>query len=183
MNIKKIIVVLCLLATSFLSNAQKLEKGTWLIGGNLSYLNVRQTVNSGFGGSNSYTSGLFIGSLSAATMVSEEIALGGKISYLNSFLGLSTAVIGPSARLYFNNEKPSKVFLLGDLGFNTNGGQANYNVGLGLANFLNDFISIDITGTYGNTFTADNIPQSSSNGSMSVIALQVGLQIYLPKKK
>jgi hypothetical protein len=182
MNIKKVILSMSLLATSFLSNAQKLEKSTWLIGGNLSYLNVRQTVNSGFGGSNSYTSGLFIGSLSAATMVSEEIALGGKISYLNSS-GFSSAVIGPSARLYFNNEKPSKVFLLGDLGFNTNGGKANYNVGLGLANFLNDFISIDITGTYGNSFTAGSVTQSSSDDSISVIALQVGLQIYLPKKK
>jgi hypothetical protein len=53
-------------------------------------------------------------------------------------------------------------------------------IGAGLANFVSNYVSIDITGTYGNSF-------SSSNGLSSfrsdVIGLQVGLQIYLPKKK
>jgi hypothetical protein len=117
-------------------------------------------------------------------MVSKEFAVGGKITYLN-VTGGSNAVVGPVARYYFNNEKSSKVFVLGDAGFNTSGGAAAYNVGLGLANFESNYVSVDITGTYGNSFSLGGVPQSqsSSNFSVSSIALQVGLQVYLPKKK
>ena len=200
MYTKKLLFSFCLLASSFFAHSQEtvkqinnsyLEKGTWLVGGNLSYLNVTQKINtsSSFGGTNSFTSGLFIGSVSLASMLTNQIALGGKITYLTSSTsGLgsgSNAVIGPAARFYFNNEKPSKVFLLGDAGFNTSGGGAAYNVGLGLANFVSNYVSIDITGTYGNSFSLGGVQQSqtSSNFSVSAFALQVGLQIYLPKKK
>jgi hypothetical protein len=205
MYTKKLLFALCLLASSFIAHSQAqeintqtnnsfLEKGTWLVGGNLSYSNITQRYTGGgviFIGSssNSYTSGVFIGTVSLASMVSREFAIGGKITYINlSSFGLgggSNAIVGPVARYYFNNEKSSKVFLLGDAGFNTSGGDASYNVGLGLANFVSNNVSIDITGTYGNNFSSGGVSQtqSSSNFSVSTIALQVGLQIYLPKKK
>ncbi len=200
MYTQKLLFALCLSASSFFAHSQVLEnaqtsnsylqRGALLIGGNLSYLNVTQNYNSGsFGGTNSYTSGIFIGSVSLASMVTNQIAVGGKITYLNSsnyVLGSngSNAVIGPTARLYFNNERPSKVFLLGDVGFNTSGGGAAYDVGLGLANFVSNYVSIDITGTYGNSFSINGIQtQPNSVLNVSAFALQVGLQIYLPKKK
>jgi hypothetical protein len=109
----------------------------------LSYINATQKINGGssLGFPNSYNYGLFLGSLSLASMISKEFAIGGKITYITaSSIGISgsssNAVIGPTARLYFSNEKASKVFLLGDVGFNTNGGSSAYNVGLGLANFV-----------------------------------------------
>jgi hypothetical protein len=196
MYTKKLLLSFCLLVFSFIARSQAqepttqpvvntyLQKGTWLIGGNLSYVNVNQKSNNGFGGNVSRSSGLFIGALSLASMVNDQLALGGKVTYLNAS-GFDNAVIGPTARLYFSNNKPSKVFLLGDVGFNTSGGDASYNGGLGLANFLSEFVSLDITATYGNTFTLGGIPQSQSSSSLSVgvFALQVGLQIYLPKKK
>jgi hypothetical protein len=158
----------------------------------LSYINATQKINGGssLGFPNSYNYGLFLGSLSLASMISKEFAIGGKITYITaSSIGISgsssNAVIGPTARLYFSNEKASKVFLLGDVGFNTNGGSSAYNVGLGLANFVSNYVSIDITGTYGNSFSLGGVPQTQSTpvSTASVFALQVGLQIYLPKRK
>jgi hypothetical protein len=157
MNIKKIIVVLCLLATSFLSNAQKLGKGTWLVGGGLSYLNAS--------GAN-----VFLGNLSGFNMVSKNIALGANVTYISSG---STLIAGPQARYYFNREKPSKFFLLSSINFNTESSSGTFNVGAGLANFISDYVSIDITGNYGSSFSYIS----------NVVSLQVGLQIYLPKKK
>jgi len=199
---KKLFLAFCLLASSFIARSQAqestkpivnsyLEKGTCLIGGNLSYINATQKFNSGssVGFPNSYTTGVFIGSVSLASMLSKEFALGGKITYIaaSNFLssGSSNAVIGPTARFYFPNEKSSKVFFLGDVGFNTSGGPAAYNLGLGLANFVSNYVSIDLVGTYGNSFTLGGIQQaqSTSASTASIFALQVGLQIYLPKKK
>jgi hypothetical protein len=186
MYTKKLLFVLCLLASSFISHSQTLEKGTWLTGGTLSYINVSQK--------DPYTSvsvsnGAFIGAVSFANMVTSDLAIGVKASYLNSN-SIGFGNIGPSIRYFFHNEKPSKVFLLGDVGFSvgnafyTSNSKAGYAVGLGLANFLSDYVSIDITGTYGNTFSSSGIQQvGSGSNNVGVIALQVGLQIYLPKKK
>ena len=194
MKATRLFLAICFFTISLSSNAQKLEKGTWLTGGTLSYIN--QTVSYKktsplpvYSPSSSNTQGSFIASLNVANMVSKNVALGASVTYLTS-TGLytsSAAVLGPTARVYFTNEKPSKVFLLGNLGFNTQGGSANYNVGLGLANFLSDYVSVDITGTYGDTFNSpfsnNGLYTSSADYSFSVFALQVGLQIYLPKKK
>ncbi|MEY4539954.1 MAG: hypothetical protein RLZZ306_1711 [Bacteroidota bacterium] len=186
MYTKKLLFSLCLLAFSFIAHTQILEKGTWLTGGSLTYLNISQK--------NSFTNtsesnGAFIGGLSLANMVTSDLAIGVKASYFNSS-NVGFGNIGPSLRYFFRNEKPSKVFLLGDVGFNigssafTNNSNTGYSVGLGLANFLSNYVSVDITGTYGNTFSNSGIQQSGSgNTSIGVIALQVGLQIYLPKKK
>ena len=193
MKATKLFFAISLLTISLSSNAQKLEKGTWLTGGTLSYVNqtVKYTNTSPFSApsSTSNTQGAFIASFNVANMVSKNVALGANVTYLTAF-GLSSssvAVLGPAARVYFTNEKPSKVFLLGNVGFNTKGGSASYNAGLGLANFLSDYVSIDITGTYGNTFNSpfstNNLSSNSADYSVSIFALQVGLQIYLPRKK
>jgi hypothetical protein len=203
-SIKSLFIV-TLTYISFLSNAQKLEKGTWLVGGNLTYLNVSQKVSSigGYGGSygsgsgaygggygggygtanpaTTYSTNIFIGSLSFAKMATKYFALGGKVSYLNSG-GVDAAVIGPTSRFYVNYDKPSTFFLMGDLGFNTKGGSASYDFGIGLSNLLSEHISVDIIGTYGNSFTS-NGTQSNSGSDISIYALQVGLQILLPQRK
>ena len=163
---------------------QKLEKGTWLTGGTLSYINqnIKSVNNSNY----SSTQGIFIGIVNVANMISSNLALGANITYLTTTASsTSAAVLGPSARIYFTNQKPSKVFFLGDVGFNTRGGDARYNLGLGLANFVSDNVSIDITGTYGNSFSSPFSTNNvlNSDFSYSVIALQVGLQVYLPKRK
>ncbi|MES2517689.1 MAG: hypothetical protein V4585_06255 [Bacteroidota bacterium] len=172
---KQIFVTLCLLIAPIISNGQAqespqkdeityLDKGTWLLGGNLSYLNA-----SG--------SDVFYGSLSGAKMISKNVALGANILYVSTG---SNAVIGPQARYYFNNERSSKFFFLGGLGFQTEGGSTNYSVGAGLANFVSNYVSIDIMGTYGNSFSSLS---GISSYRSDLIGLQVGLQVYLPKKK
>ena len=183
---KKLLFSLCLLASTFIVHSQILEKGTWLTGGTLSYLNISQ--KNPFTNSTE-SNGAFIGALSLANMVTSDLAIGVKASYLNSS-NIGFGNIGPSVRYYFKNEKPSKVFLLGDVGFNigseafTRNSNTGYSVGLGLANFLSNYVSVDITGTYGNTFSNSSFQQSGGgSSSLGVIALQVGLQIYLPKKK
>ena len=186
MYTKKILLAICLLASSIISHSQTLEKGTWLTGGTLSYVNVSQKDPYS---SVSISNGAFIGAVSLANMVTSDLAVGVKASYLNSN-NIGFGNIGPSVRYFFHNEKPSKVFLLGDVGFSignalyTNNSKAAYAVGLGLANFLSDYVSVDITGTYGNTFSTSGVQQvGNGSSSVGVIALQVGLQIYLPKKK
>ena len=195
MYTKKLLFSFCLLASSFFAHSQEivkqinnsyLEKGTWLTGGTLSYLNVTQKNSLS---SSSSSNGAFIGAISLANMVTSDLAIGVKASYLNSS-NIGFGNIGPSVRYFFRNEKPSKVFLLGDVGFNigseafTRNSNTGYSVGLGLANFLSNYVSIDITGTYGNTFSNSSFQQSGGgSSSLGVIALQVGLQIYLPKKK
>jgi hypothetical protein len=174
MYTKKIVLPFILFAYSFIAHSQAsetpikyinnyIDKGTWLIGGNLSYLN---------------TSGadLFYGSLSGAKMISKNVALGANILYVSSG---SNTIIGPQARYYFNNERSSKFFLLGNVNFRTEGGSPNYSVGAGLANFVSDYVSIDITGSYGNSFSSSGLSLRRTD----TISLLVGLQIYLPKKK
>lgn len=198
-------MIICFIVLSYISNAQKLEKGTWLVGGNLTYLNVSQKVSSigGYGGSygsgsgaygggygggygtanpaTTYSTNIFVGSLSFAKLATKYFALGGKVSYLNSG-GVDAAIIGPTSRFYVNYDKPSTFFFMGDLGFNTKGGSASYDFGIGLSNLLSEHISVDIIGTYGNSFTS-NGTQSNTNNDISIYALQVGLQILIPKRK
>lgn len=186
---KQFFVALCLLVTPIISNGQAkdssqkdgeiyLDKGTWLLGGNLSYINVSTKY-----GNQSISNGLFLGSVSAANMVSPKVAVGGKITYLNAS-NSGVAVLGPMARYYFNNNKPAMPFLLGEVTVNTNGGSAGYNLGAGVANFLSKNVSIDMTATYGNSYSLGGIPSGGTSTSMSpsigVFALQIGLQIYIP---
>ncbi|PWK28482.1 hypothetical protein LV89_00686 [Arcicella aurantiaca] len=186
---KQIFVALCLFVTPIISNGQAkespqkdentyLEKGTWLLGGNLSYINVSTKY-----ASQSYSNGLFLGSISAANMVTPNIAIGGKITYVNSS-NTGAAILGPMARYYFNNNKPAMPFLLGEVTVNTNGGSAGYNLGAGLANFLSKNVSIDMIATYGNSYSLGGIPYGATSNlmgpSIGVFALQAGLQIYIP---
>ena len=121
---KQIFLALCFSCTLFFTNAQDsiktstityLDKGTWLLGGNLSYLNVTTTYNSpnsgfggqfgspGFGNLTPTTEGLFLGSISAAKMLNSYFAVGGKVTYINSS-GKDAAFLGPTLRIYINNE-------------------------------------------------------------------------------
>ena len=189
MYTKKLLFSIYLLASSFLVQAQVsikqqsetyLEKGTWLLGGGLSYINVSTKY-----GNQSVSNGLFLGAVSAANMVSPNFAIGGKVTYAN-VSNSGAAILGPMARYYFNNNQSSMPFLLGEVTFNTQGGNAGYNLGLGLANFVSKNVSIDMTATYGNSYTVGGIPSgttSSSYVSVGVFALQAGLQIYLPQRK
>jgi hypothetical protein len=200
---KQILPILCFSFTLFFPVAKAqdstkhdtityLDKGTWLLGGNLSYLNITTTynVNSGYGGgytsgTSSSTEGLFLGSISAAKMLNSYFAIGGKVTYINSS-GKDAAFLGPTLRIYINNDGKSILpFMLGELNFSTKeGGTTNYNAGLGLSCFFNKQVSFDVTATYGNKFSINEVPQRQNNTyeSFGIFALQVGLQIYLPKK-
>ena len=203
----KYLLALCLLFTLFVNNAKAqdstkytttyLDKGTWLLGGNLSYLNVTTTYisNGGFGGSYgsgygntvSSTEGLFLGSISAAKMLNSYFAIGGKATYIDSGGDKYAAFLGPTLRIYINNEGKSILpFMLAELNFSTKkGGATNYNAGLGLSCFFNKQVSFDITATYGNNFSINEVPQrqNTTYESFGIFALQVGLQIFLPTKK
>jgi hypothetical protein len=163
MYTKKIVFVLCFLASSFMANSQTLEKGTWLVGGELSYLNAN--------GSN-----LFLGNINSSKMVSKSVALGIDATYITPG---NVTILGPQVRYYFNGVKSSKLFFLGNLGIDTSFGDIRHSEGVGLANFLNDYVSVDIIATYGNSFKGNGLNTYRSD----IIGLQVGLQIYLPKKK
>lgn len=186
---KQIFVALCLFIAPVIAKGQAqespkqdeklyLDKGIWLLGGNLSYINVSTKY-----GNQSYSSGIFLGSIAAANMVTPNVAIGGKITYINSS-DTGAAILGPMARYYFNNNKPVMPFLSGEVTFNTDGGGAGYNLGAGLANFLSKNVSIDMTATYGNSYSLGGIPSGGASNSMrpsiGVFALQVGLQIYIP---
>lgn len=201
---KQILPILCFLFTLFFpdSKAQDstkhdaityLDKGNWLLGGNLSYLNITTTysVNSGYGGgytsgTSSSTEGVFLGSISAAKMLNSYFAIGGKVTYINSS-GKDASFLGPTLRVYINNAgKRILPFLLGELNFSTKQGYStNYNAGLGLSCFLNKQVSFDVTATYGNKFSINEVYQSQNTTiqSFGIFALQVGLQVFLPKKK
>ena len=175
-----------------------LDKGTWLLGGNLSYLNVITSYISngggfggtyggaGYGSTISSTEGLFLGSISAAKMLNSYFAVGGKVTYINSS-GKDAAFLGPTLRIYINNEGKSILpFMLGELNFSTKeGSSTNYNAGLGLSYFFNKQVSFDVTATYGNNFSINQVPQKQNTTyeSFGIFALQVGLQIFLPQKK
>ena len=98
-----------------------------------------------------------------------------------------TAFLGPTLRIFISNEgKTVLPFMLGELNFSTQKGSlTNYNVGLGLSCFLNKQVSFDVIATYGNNFSINEISQKQNTNyqSFGIFALQVGLQIYLPKKK
>lgn len=201
---KQILLALCLSFTFFFTNAQDstkytattyLDKGTWLLGGNLSYLNVTTTFNStgggygggGYGNTSSSTERLFLGSISAAKMLNSYFTIGGKATYINSGGGKDAAFLGPTLRIYITNEGKSILpFMLGELNFSTKEGTStNYNAGLGLSCFFNKQVSFDVIATYGNNFSINEVPQSQNTNyqSFGIFALQVGLQVYLPKKK
>ena len=163
MNTKKLLFAISLLASSFIARSQTLEKGTWLIGGGLSYIN-------------SNGADLFLGNINSSKMVSKSIALGIDATYISSG---SVGIFGPQIRYYFNGVKSSKLFFLGNLGIDTSFGNARHSEGVGLANFLSDYVSIDIIATYGNSFKGNGINFYKSD----IIGVQIGLQIYLPKKK
>jgi hypothetical protein len=204
MYTKKLLFVLCLLASSFFAHSQALEtikqegntylyKGTWLLGTNLSYLNLKQTISFQSGGQIQTFSGsseIFTGSIAAAKLVTSTIGIGGRITYINSN-GFDAAVVGPLVRVYLNNNKPVIPFISGELSFNTQKGtKTGYNAGLGVAFFLNKNVSFDLTGNYGNTYSINGYAQNTvglgsslTDVSSNIFSLQVGLQIYLPKKK
>ncbi len=163
---KKLFFALALIATSFVSNAQKLKKGTNLIGGNISYLNVE-------GGE------ALLASIPFSKMLSNSFALGGNLTYVNYGGRTSSLIVGPQAKYYFNGEKALKPYLIGNLGVDLERPTLGYGAGVGLANFLNDYVSIDLTATYGTTTNYASVYTASSRNTFLV---QVGFQIYLPKK-
>ncbi|MCU0467468.1 MAG: hypothetical protein MUF58_02620 [Arcicella sp.] len=171
-----------------------LDKGTWLLGGSLSYLNVKTTniVNNGFGGTgNTITStqGIFLGSITGLKMLNSYFAVGGKITYLgNSNSYRKDAVfIGPALRIYISNEGRNILpFMLGELNLSTKEGYStSYNTGLGLSCFFSKQVSLDITATYGSDFSINKTPQNLNTNltSFGIFAFQLGLQIYLPREK
>ena len=148
MYIKKLIIVSTFII-SFTSKAQKLEKGTWLVGGNLTFLNISQKVpvgsfGGGYGGqfggygsgyssspspTTSVSTNIFVGSLSLSKMATKYFAIGAKASYINTG-GVDGSILGPTTRFYVNYDKPSTFFLTGDYGWNTNGGGTALILGL-----------------------------------------------------
>ena len=163
---KTLLLVFFIFTTTLLLNAQQLEKGTAIVGLSGAYINVS---GSGIG----IVNGSYLG------MLNSNIALGG---FLNFLSGGNTSVVtlGPSLRGYLTNTGTSRPFLLGNLGINTSSGGVTYNGGIGLSNFLNEHIAVDIAATYGNSITLGGINSSSSSG---VFAIQLGFQVFLPKKK
>ena len=144
-------------------NAQ-LDKGSWLVGGNLGFQSTK-AANSFYLNPNV---GLF---------VANKVATGLAFSYYNS--GSTLLSVGPFMRGYI---KMGKVTLFGHARFvYTNvsgagvldGDQFGFGGGPALGVFLNDYVALEGLFDY-------YIPDLG-DGSGSSLGLNIGLQVYFPK--
>ncbi|HVG16801.1 MAG TPA: outer membrane beta-barrel protein [Chitinophagaceae bacterium] len=186
---KKNLLALLLVIAAFATTASaQLQKGYYLIGGDLA------TANIGFSDGTPFNINI---SPKVAWFRSNNLAVGGFIN-----LGLSTAKdlgttvnygIGPLARYYFGSSTVSTTgttsarssgrwFVEGDFGIqgiNTSGGSSTTGLGIGigpgLAYFVNENIALEALLKYNKVFGFGN------DGGQSLLGINLGFQIYLPR--
>ncbi|MEO5582996.1 MAG: hypothetical protein ABIR66_09900 [Saprospiraceae bacterium] len=113
------------------------EKGTWLLGGNASYVR---------------SSGVGIVSItpSVGYFLFKNLAAGAAINFLGAKSG-SYFSVGPFGKYYFYGDERGRLYIIA--GLNIGGGKgspfdAGFNLGGGYALFLNESISIDLGAHY-----------------------------------
>jgi outer membrane protein len=171
---KKLLLSMLLLATSFAALQAQTEKGDWMVGGNF-----RLNTSGNTEISLTPNAGIFL---------IRNLAFGGNVNLNYSKDGnvKTTALgIGPYVRYYFGHDQVRPIlhgnfnFLSSKVKFNgnstTNNG-TNFFLGGGAAIFISEHVSLDILGGY------DHTDYNSLNGTGG-FALNVGFQVYLHKNQ
>ncbi len=162
---KKLFFVFSVLAISFTSAEAQTEKGTFLLGGSVSF----QTSNAVSVFSLNPDFGLFI---------VDNLAVGASANVLTSS-GSTSYAIGPFIRPYFGKEEKGKFFAQGSLlvgGASYSGSSSTsvgFGLGLGYALFLNQSVALEVKAEY------QKLGAGSANG---VFGLGAGFQIHYKKK-
>lgn len=156
---KKAIFITALLVAGFTSANAQTEKGTLLLGGNLSF----QTAEG---------SSVFIATPSVGVFAWNNVAIGAQFTLFTSD-GTSAWAFGPFVKGYFAGSEKGKLF--GQFGLNVGGGEnadteVGFGLGAGYAIFLNRSIAIDIGASYNKAGDADGI-----------FGLGAGFQIHFKK--
>lgn len=156
---KKFFLAVVLVIIGITAVQGQTEKGTWLLGGNISF-------------QASEGSTLFTATPNIGIFVANNIAVGGQVTLLASD-GYTAWAIGPFVRGYFAGSEKGKFF--GQLGLNVGGAEGSdteigFGIGAGYALFLNRSIAIELGANYNKT--GDN------NG---IFGLGAGFQIHFKK--
>ncbi|OPC23561.1 hypothetical protein BAX95_06700 [Elizabethkingia meningoseptica] len=184
---KKLILSTAILATGLFSVTKaQLQKGNWMVGGNL----VTSSFGLNTGGGYNFTL-----EPKAAYFIDNNFALGGQVTF--GFSGTKDGPttykysVGPMARYYFNDDqvdsllKHGRFFVEGNAGIGgtstTKGGNSttglNLGVGPGYAYFISQNVALEALVKYNGDFGFGN------NGTTSNIGFNIGFQIYLPTSK
>jgi hypothetical protein len=184
---KNVLVLLVCIALFGLTTSAQIQKGYYLIGGNLA------TTSVGFSDGTPFQLNL---TPKVAWFQSNNFAVGGFVD-----LGVATAKgqgttftygVGPLARYYFGTadvattttsaRRSSRVFLEGTVGIsgvNVSGGSSTNGLGIGIgpgvAFFVNENIALEALLKYNKAFGFGN------DGGSSILQLGLGFQLYLPR--
>ena len=170
---KHLLFCICCLALVTTLSGQT-QKGSQLLGGQIDLSN-----NFLGDDSNLFSIGL---SPDWGYFIGDDLALGGRmnLNYVNtSGSSLTSFYIGPFVRYYFPGEGRTRIF--GELGLGggtiaaggLSSGFFEWNIGPGLALFLNEHVAFEFTLMYDGS--------SQSNTYFSEIDFRIGLQVYMFK--
>jgi|SRR5688572_7142744 len=143
---KKAIFIAALLSLIFITSNAQTEKGTLLLGGNISF----QTA----GGSST-----FIATPGVGIFAWNNVAIGAQFT-LVAQEGFSSWALGPFVRAYFAGSDRGKFY--GQFGVNIGGAdntdtEVGFGIGAGYAIFLNRSIAIDLGTSYNKTGDREGI--------------------------
>jgi outer membrane protein len=153
-------LTLALISCLFISivvNAQT-EKGTWLLGGDVTYVSAENIST-------------FSASPGIGYFVTENLAIGAQLAIISSD-GFSSWAVGPYGRYYFTKNTSGKPFLGAGINFGgATGGdtRTGFSIEGGYAVFLNKSISLEIGAAYNRT------------SDVNIFGAGVGFQIHFKK--
>jgi len=156
---KKILLIAAFMVAGFISANAQTEKGTLLLGGDISF----QTSDG---------NSLFTAKPAVGYFIANNFAIGGQFTLFASD-GFTSWAIGPFIRAYFAGSEKGKFY--GQLGLNVGGASGtNTEVGAGIAAgyaiFLNRSIAIDLGLSYDKT-----------GDSKGIFGVGAGFQIHFKK--
>jgi opacity protein-like surface antigen len=143
---KKILFITAFLIAGVISANAQTEKGTLLLGGNISF----QTADG---------ASVFIATPSFGVFAWNNVAIGAQFTLVSSD-GSSAWALGPFVKAYFAGSEKGKFF--GQFGLNVGGGdnvdtEVGFSLGAGYAIFLNKSIAIDLGVNYTRAGDTDGI--------------------------
>ncbi|AQW92908.1 MULTISPECIES: outer membrane beta-barrel protein [Elizabethkingia] len=184
---KKTILTTALVIGAFCSNIKaQIQKGNWMVGGNI--ITSSFGLNSG-GGYN------FLLQPKGAYFIEDNFALGAQVTFGFSGAKDSRTIynysVGPLARYYVDGKKHEHLLQHGRFFVEANAGIGgvsqtqsgdsttglNLGVGPGYAYFITPNIALEGLVKYNGDFGFGN------RGTTSIIAFNIGLQIYIPSAK
>lgn len=158
MSMKKFFVSSCLLFVFAVAANAQTEKGTLLLGGNVTFTSIEST--------SSFTAAPNIG-----VFVINNLAVGAEASFFTSE-GYNAWAVGPFARYYFGNTTTGKPFVAA--GLNIGGGkdmdtETGFGAQAGYALFLNKSVALELAANY------------KRMSGVNVYGAGVGFQIHFKK--